>query len=121
MENRFTKCCFNFEVIGRYCECDRLNCKRYHNPVFTLYSQNNVSFYCLNQKQLGQYWKCIIEDIRWMCPSKGYHNPVFTLYRQNNVSFYCLNQKQLGQYWKCIIEDIRWMCPSECKHCVACK
>lgn len=48
MENRFTKCCFNFEVIGSHCERDRRNCKGYHNPVFTLYSQNNVSFYCLN-------------------------------------------------------------------------
>lgn len=42
MENRFTKCCFNFEVIGRHYDCDRVNCKGYHNPVFTLHRQNNV-------------------------------------------------------------------------------
>ena len=68
MENRFTKCCFDSEVVGFHFECDRLNCRG--NRAFTLYRQNNLYFYCLNRKQLGQYYRCIVEDCQWLCPGE---------------------------------------------------
>ena len=29
---------------------------------------NNRYFYCLNRKQLGQYWQCVIKDRDTFCP-----------------------------------------------------
>ena len=68
MENRFAKYCFDSEVVGFHYECDRLNCRGNH--AFTLYWQNNLYFYCLNRKQLGQYYRCIVEDCQWLCPGE---------------------------------------------------
>ena len=50
MENRFTKCCYDFLLVGTRSECDRLSCMENHNPVFNLYYQraNNRYCYCLN-------------------------------------------------------------------------
>ena len=31
---------------------------------------NNEYFYCVNRKQLGQYWKCVVEDRDAFCPSR---------------------------------------------------
>ena len=31
---------------------------------------NNEYFYCANRKQLGQYWKCAVEDRDAFCPSR---------------------------------------------------
>ena len=31
---------------------------------------NDETFYCLNTKQLGEYWHCVIEDQRVFCPEK---------------------------------------------------
>ena len=31
---------------------------------------NNEYFYCLNRKQLGQYWQYVVEDRDSFCPSK---------------------------------------------------
>lgn len=64
MESRFEKCCFDFDVIRSYTQCDRLNCEAKHSPVFTVYYHNvdNEYCYCLNREQLGQYWRCIVED-----------------------------------------------------------
>ena len=75
MENRYSNCCFNFEVVGLHSECDRLNCKGNHSPVFTIYREKPHGFYCycLNRKQLGQYWRCIVEDCKFMCPSECGH------------------------------------------------
>ena len=72
MENRFTKCCFDFEVVGCHSECNRSKCKRNHDPAFAVFYQraNNEYCYCLNCKQLGQYWRCILEDTNFLCSSR---------------------------------------------------
>ena len=65
MENRFLTCCFNSVLIGTRSECDRLSCEHEkHSPDFEVYYHqvNNRYFHCLNRKQLGQYWQCVIKD-----------------------------------------------------------
>ena len=75
MENRFTKCCFDFEPSGTRSECDRLTCSGNHNPAFQLYYQRANNHYCyyLNRKQLGQYWRCVVEDRNSLCLSQCEH------------------------------------------------
>ena len=54
-------------------ECDRFSCQEgNHSPVFNLYFHkgNNEYFYCINREQLGQYWKCVVEDRDSFCPSR---------------------------------------------------
>ena len=73
MENRFWLCCFDSVLIGTRSECDRFSCQEgKHNPPFNLYyhKNNNRFFYCLNRDQLGQYWKCMVEDRNYLCPQK---------------------------------------------------
>ena len=72
MENCFSNCCFNFQVVDSHSECDRLNCKGNHSPAFTIYREKPHDFYhyCLNQQQLDQYRICIVEDCKFMCPSE---------------------------------------------------
>ena len=72
MENRFTKCSFDFEVVSFHSECDRSNCKGNQDPAFAVFYQraNNEYCYCLNRKQLGQYWRCIVEDTNFLCLSR---------------------------------------------------
>ena len=31
---------------------------------------NNEYFYCVNREQLGQYWRCVVEDRYAFCPDK---------------------------------------------------
>lgn len=73
MENRFWLCCFDSVLIGTRSECDRFSCQEgKYNPPFNLYyhKNNNRFFYCLNRDQLGQYWKCMVEDRNYLCPQK---------------------------------------------------
>ena len=73
MQNRFLICCHDFLLIGTRSECDRFCCPEgNHKPVFNLYYHkgNNEYCYCLNRKQLGQYWKCVVEDRDSFCPSR---------------------------------------------------
>ena len=71
MSYYFQKCCFDADVIGKPTECDRLNCEGKHTE-FTLFFHkvNNTSFYHLNRKQLGEYWKCIVKEQEVFCPEK---------------------------------------------------
>ena len=64
MENRFSNCCFNFQLVGQHSECDRINCKGDRIPEFSVYCEKSLDFHCyfLNRHQLGQYWRCIVED-----------------------------------------------------------
>ena len=39
MENRFTKCCFDFEVVGFHSECDQSNCQGNQDPAFAIFYQ----------------------------------------------------------------------------------
>ena len=66
------KCCFNADVIGKRTECDRLSCEGKHTE-FTLFFHkiNNESFYCLNRKQLEEYWKYVNKDQEVFCPENA--------------------------------------------------
>ena len=72
MENRFEICCHDSLLIGTRSECDRLSCEGKHKPLFNLYyhKANNEYFYCVNREQLGQYWRCVVEDRDAFCPDK---------------------------------------------------
>ena len=57
-------------MIGTHSECERLSCENEkHCPEFDVYYHkvNNEYFYCLNRKQLGQYWQCVIKDRYIFC------------------------------------------------------
>ena len=64
MENSFLICCHDSLLIGSRSECDRLQCQGNHDPAFYVFYHkvNNRHFYCLSRNQLGQYWKCVVED-----------------------------------------------------------
>ena len=72
MENRFLNCCFNFGLVGHHSECDRINCSSNHSPELAVYHEKSIGLhcYCLNRQQLGQYWRCIIDDCRFLCQSQ---------------------------------------------------
>ena len=72
MENRFEICCHDSLLVGTRSECDRLSCEGKHKPVFNLYyhKANSEYFYCVNREQLGQYWRCVVEDRDAFCPGK---------------------------------------------------
>ena len=68
---RFEKCCYDFDLVRKTSQCDRINCFANHDPQFSVYyhKNNNQSCFCLNRRQLGQYWRCIINDRDYFCPS----------------------------------------------------
>ena len=68
----FQKCCFDSEKIDVINECDRMSRIFNRKHEFEKYSHkgNDETFYCLNTKQLGEYWHCVIEDQRVFCPEK---------------------------------------------------
>ena len=72
MENRFEFCCSDFDVVRSTSECDRLTCDGKHNPVFTILfpKSSNEYCYCLSRVQLGQYWQCVCENQKLICPKK---------------------------------------------------
>ena len=72
MENYFSNCFFNFQFVGQHSECDRINCKGDHIPEFSVYREKSLGLhcYCLNRHQLGQYWRCIVEDCNFLCKSQ---------------------------------------------------
>ena len=72
MENRFLNCCFNFQLVGQHFDCDRINSKGNHSPEFPVYCEKSLGLhcYCLNRQQLGQYWRCIVEDCNFLCQSQ---------------------------------------------------
>ena len=42
------------------------------DPAFAVFYQraNDEYCYCLNRKQLGQYWRCIVEDTNFLCSGR---------------------------------------------------
>ena len=72
MENRFEICCHDSLMIGTRSECDRLSLEGKHEPVFNWYyhKANCEYFYCVSREQLGQYWRCVVEDRDAFCPDK---------------------------------------------------
>ena len=71
MTNCFELCCHDYDLVRKTSHCDRINCFGNHDPQFSAYFHkvNNQSCYCLNPKQLGQYWRCVVNDRDYFCPS----------------------------------------------------
>ena len=69
MNYYFEKCCFDYELVRKSSQCNRITCQGNHNPEFSVYfyKANNKSCYCLNRKQLRQYWFCIVQDREKFC------------------------------------------------------
>ena len=57
----FEKCCFDSQKIGVRNECD-----------FGLFFHrtSNEYFYCVNRKQLGKYYHCVLNDQKIFCLEK---------------------------------------------------
>ena len=72
MENKFEKCCYSYDVIHSTTQCDPLNCEVNHNPAFDIlfHEVNNEYCHCLYRQQLGQYWRCVVENHNLLCPRK---------------------------------------------------
>lgn len=71
MSHKFEVCCFDSELIGTRKECDRLSCEGKHTEFNFFYHQNNnKTFYCLNRKGLGEYWRCVVQDQETFCSEK---------------------------------------------------
>ena len=68
---RFEKCCHDFDLVRKTSQFDWINCFANHDLQFSVYfhKNNNSSCYCLNSRLLGQYWRCIINDRDYFCPS----------------------------------------------------
>ena len=68
----FQKCCFDSEKIEVINECGRMLCilNRKHEFQKYYHKGNDETFYCLNRKQLGEYWHCVIEDQKVFCPEE---------------------------------------------------
>ena len=51
-------------------QCDWLNCEVNHDPPFEIFSHKNNDeyYYCLNCKQLNQYWHCVTQNMKLLCP-----------------------------------------------------
>lgn len=65
--------CFDAVLITKRSECDRFACEEgQHVTAFSLYyhKSNQQYFYCVNRKQLGQYWRCMVNDRDKLCPGK---------------------------------------------------
>ena len=96
MKNRFSICCHDSLLVGTQSECDRLSYEHEkHSPEFNVYyhKANNEYFYCLNHKELGQYWQLSLQ-IEMLFVLKNVKNAVFVkkwqmfLLNCNIVSFF---------------------------------
>ena len=70
MTNRFEICCHDSLLIAIRSECDRLTCKGKFTCNLFYHQVNNEYFYCVNREQLGQYWRCVVEDRDTFCPDR---------------------------------------------------
>ena len=68
MKNKFEKCCFDYDLVRKASQCDRINCLE-HESKFSVYYHkvNNDYCYCLNHIQLGEYWRCVLNDRDYFC------------------------------------------------------
>ena len=60
-----------FDLVRKTSKYDRINCFANPDPQFSVYyhKNDNQSCFCLNRRQLRQYWRCIINDRDYFCPS----------------------------------------------------
>lgn len=72
MPYSFEKCCFDSQDLGVVKDCNRTSCilNRSHNLKLLYHRNNDESFYCLNGKDLGEYWHCVQNDQQTLCPNK---------------------------------------------------
>ena len=71
MSYYFQKCFFYSEKLGVRNECDRLSCANgKHYFALFFHRTNNESFYCLNGRQLTEYWRCVIAEQEAFCPGR---------------------------------------------------
>ena len=70
MENRFEKCCFDYDLVRVTTQCDRLNCEVIHDRHLNFFFQkNNDEYcYCLDCNQLNQYWRGVTQNMKLLCP-----------------------------------------------------
>ena len=70
MENRFEKCCFDYDLVCVTTQFDRLNCESNQDPPFEIFfHKNNDEYcYCLDRNQLDQYWHCVTQNMKLLCP-----------------------------------------------------
>ena len=75
MCSKYEVYCFDSQLIGARVECDRLTCEGNHT-AFNLFCRQHYKkkevFYHVNRKQLGEYWRCVINDRDTFCPEKCY-------------------------------------------------
>ena len=68
-------CCFDFIAVHSTPERDRLTCDGKHDPVFNILFDKSTIYqyqycYCLNRKQLEQYWDCVSKNREAIFPKK---------------------------------------------------
>ena len=67
----FEKCCFDSKKIGVRNEFDMLSCEGKHSDFGLFFHRTkNEYFHCLNRKQLGKYYHCVLNDQKVFCPEK---------------------------------------------------
>ena len=67
----FEKCYFDSQKIGVRNECNMLSCGGKHLDFDLFFHRtNNEYFYCVNRKQLGEYYHCVLNDQKILCPKK---------------------------------------------------
>ena len=85
-------CCFDFDVARSTPGCDRLTCDGKHDPVFNILFDKgtNEYCYCLNRKQLEQYWDCVSKNREAICSKKC---SVFDVFNK------CMLCRQVADIW----------------------
>ena len=85
-------CCFDFDVARSTPGCDRLTCDGKHDPVFNILfdKSTNEYCYCLNRKQLEQYWDCVSKNREAICSKKC---SVFDVFNK------CMLCRQVADIW----------------------
>ena len=83
--------------------------------MFNLYYHkgNNEYFYCVNRKQLGQYWKCAIEDRDAFCPSRcnkcSICNEMTEIFTELQDSlFFCLKTSVVNNHEEIPYQPVFW-------------
>ena len=64
MPYSFEKCCFDSKNLCVVKYCNRTSCilNGSHNFKLFYHGNNDEIFYCLNRKDLGEYWHCVQND-----------------------------------------------------------
>ena len=67
----FQKCCFDSQTEREISECETLACEGKHmlfEYSFRNHKDQIERFYCLNRKQLGEYWHFVTKERDCFCP-----------------------------------------------------